>query len=100
MATVFAGFSTEETSSVEKLNVVDLIEDTLLFTDFQLRQQGIIISKEYDEKSLIISGNKMQLEHALLSILLIIKESLFEGGVLHIGVYKARAGKRSNHNIL
>lgn len=80
-------------SSPAKNNICSIIDEALLFTSSRLQRDGIIIEKSYESDKLFINAVKHQIEQLIINLLLISRDSMPDGGKIHIGVYK---NKNSN----
>lgn len=91
----FAGLALPHTSekSPSNINVCSLIDEVILFSGSQLLRDGIRIEKEYEDTDLKTVGYKSQLEQVILNLLLNARDSMSDGGIITLGVFKTSAKK-------
>lgn len=70
------------------VNLAATLDEALLFTNSQLTRNGIIVEKAIDEPGAEIIAEKAKLEQALLSLIILMQNSLPDGGRLILGIYK------------
>ncbi|MGA2298088.1 MAG: ATP-binding protein [FCB group bacterium] len=70
------------------INLANLADEVLLFTNSQLQRDNIKVEKEFDSTEITILGIKTQLEQVLLGILLNARDSMPDGGKISISIYK------------
>ncbi|MBC34837.1 MAG: two-component sensor histidine kinase [Bacteroidetes bacterium] len=63
-------FSKKPKLSFSRVNLVDIIENVLLLTEFQFDKSNISVLKKYKNKAVYISGSANQLEQVILNIIL------------------------------
>lgn len=63
-----------------------LIQEAVMFTDAQLKREGIIVETEVESQKHIVHGHKAQLEHALMTVMLFQKATMPEGGKIRLGL--------------
>lgn len=70
--------------NLKKINVAEIIDSTLSFTERQFTAANIFITKDVSKNLKDISGNKTQLQHVLLNLLMNSKESMNHNGKITI----------------
>ena len=87
-----AGLASENTAefSPKPVPVASIIDEVLIFSGSQLQRDGIKIEKEMDDQDLQLLCSKNQIEQSLLNILLFARDTMPDGGVITLGVYKGR----------
>ncbi len=80
----FGSLSRKSKGQFIELNINDIIESTLSFIASQFKLKAIKIHKEYADELPEIRGNKTELQQVVLNILTNAKDSIHEGGDLHI----------------
>ena len=81
--TLFAG---KNKSKTEKIDLRDVVESTLLFTERQLVIADIQVVRDYDKTPFEILGNKALLQHVVLNLILNSKEAMHAGGKITIRI--------------
>lgn len=74
-----------------QVNIAALIEEILLFTSYQLQKEDIKIEKDFEDASVEILAYKPQLQLIVLNFILNAKDTMPDGGVLTIGIFKTKA---------
>lgn len=77
-------FTKQDYSKVEKIDINKTLDETLTLMSYQFIKKGIILSKQLDESSLIVSGNKSQFQQAFISLINNAIDALSKGGRLSV----------------
>ncbi|MFH2020103.1 MAG: ATP-binding protein [archaeon] len=73
-------FSSGSKGAFSKIKIEEVISSTLMFTERQFASSNITITPDISSDIKAILGNKCQLQHVLLNVLLNAKESMPKGG--------------------
>lgn len=87
--TYFARTTKDE---MEKVSLADVINSTLIFSERQFISSNIFIVKEILEEPKDIKGNKAQLQHVLLNLLINAKEAMSGGGEIKVKAWNSEDG--------
>lgn len=82
---------TEQKQSI--INVNEIIEEVLIFTNTQLQHYNIVAEKETEDNSILIKGFKSQIIQVFLNLILKARDFMPDGGKLSIGIYKTKDKK-------
>lgn len=77
-------FTKQDYSKVEKIDINKTLDETLTLMSYQFIKKGIILSKQLDESSLIVSGNKSQFQQVFISLTNNAIDALSKGGRLSV----------------
>ncbi len=77
-------FTKQDYSKVEKIDINKTLDGTLTLMSYQFIKKGIILSKQLDESSLIVSGNKSQFQQVFISLINNAIDALSKGGRLSV----------------
>ena len=77
-------FTRQDYSKVEKIDINKILDETLILMSYQFIKKGIILSKQLDESSLIVSGNKGQFQQVFINIINNAIDALSQGGRLSV----------------
>lgn len=77
-------FTKQDYSKVEKIDINKTLDETLTLMSYQFIKKGIILSKQLDESSLIVSGNKSQFQQVFISLINNAIDALSKGGRLSV----------------
>jgi signal transduction histidine kinase len=77
-------FSRANTSSIQKTDLNNVIESTLLIVEKEFINAGIEIVKNFIGNSVLIQSNALQMQQVILNILLNAKDAMTTGGKLTI----------------
>jgi len=83
----FGSFSRKSKGNFYDLNLNEVIEDTLSFSSGRLKQSGIKIIKEYENKLPVIQGDKTGLQQVVLNIVTNSCDAMPDGGMLTIKTF-------------
>ena len=90
----FGSFSREATGDFTNIDISDVIESTLSFSDFHLMKHDIKTIKEYDDNLLAIRGEKGQLQQVVLNIITNASDAMPQGGELVIRTRNSESGDK------
>jgi signal transduction histidine kinase len=79
---------------VEAVDLKDVLDQTLLLLEPELRKQNIEVRKSFDQPVLPIRGDASQLKQVFLNLLMNSVESLHNGGVISVNL-KGDSGQKS-----
>ena len=79
-------FSSKTSAQFTRVDLIDVIESTLLFTERQLTVQDIEIIRDFPEKIGEVDGNKSQLQHVFLNVLMNAKEAMMKKGAITVSL--------------
>lgn len=82
--------STQSDIKPSPINLIELMEEVLLFSSSQLQKEGIIITKDYEALELSVFGMRSQLEQVFLNIFLTSKTTMPEGGKINVNILRSR----------
>jgi signal transduction histidine kinase len=68
----------------EPIAIISAIDEILSLTDFQLKDLGINLVREYKTGNISVIGNKIYLQQVFLNIILNAKDALPDGGTIKI----------------
>lgn len=77
-------FTKQDYTKVEKIDINKTLDETLTLMSYQFIKKGIILSKQLDERPLIVSGNKGQFQQVFISLINNAIDALFPGGKLSV----------------
>lgn len=75
--------------NIEVVNLCDIIDQTLLLLEPELRRHGIGVEKEYDHQAAHMMADASQLKQVFLNILLNSIQAMPHGGRLRIGAHQS-----------
>lgn len=75
-------------SMAAPIRIATLIDDAILFSESQLLRDGIKVEKDIEDDSLETLGFKNQINQALLNVMLFQRDTMPDGGVITIGLFK------------
>jgi signal transduction histidine kinase len=68
----------------EPIAILQALDEILSLVDFQLKDSGIILQKDYKSGNISVVGNKIYLQQVFLNIVLNAKDTLSDGGTIRI----------------
>lgn len=77
-------FTKQDYSKVEKIDINKTLDETLTLMSYQFIKKGIILSKQLDKSSLIVSGNKGQFQETFINLINNAIDALSQGGRLSV----------------
>jgi signal transduction histidine kinase len=77
-------FTKQDYSQVGKIDINRTMDETLTLMSYQFIEKGIILSKQLDEGSLIVSGNKGQFQQVFINLINNALDALSKGGRLSV----------------
>ena len=77
-------FTKQDYSKVGKIDINETLDETLTLMSYQFIEKGIILSKQLDESSLIVSGNKGQFQQVFINLINNAIDALSKGGRLSV----------------
>lgn len=77
-------FTKQDYSQVGKIDINKTLDETLTLMSYQFIEKGIILSKQLDESSLIVSGNKGQFQQVFINVINNALDALSKGGRLSV----------------
>ncbi len=77
-------FTKQDYSQVGKIDINKTVDETLTLMSYQFIEKGIILSKQLDEGSLIVSGNKGQFQQVFINLINNALDALSKGGRLSV----------------
>lgn len=77
-------FTKQDYSKVEKIDTNKTLDETLTLMSYQFIKKGIILNKQLDKSSLIVSGNKSQFQQVFISLVNNAIDVLPQGGKLSV----------------
>ncbi len=81
-------FSRPSKLSIERINPVELIKDTLSLLQYRMSLQNIQVYTEFEAEELIVNVDKSQIQQVLLNLLLNAVEAMSGKGKLSVQTYK------------
>ena len=87
-------FARSSEPSMEEIDVTSLMEDDSLLIRHTLAEGKIELKKQVDPGPLMMSGDRAQLEQAILNLILNACQAMEKGGVLTLSARHAVAGKK------
>lgn len=77
-------FTKQDYSQAGKIDINKTLDETLTLMSYQFIEKGIILSKQLDESSLIVSGNKGQFQQVFINLINNALNALSKGGRLSV----------------
>ncbi len=77
-------FSRQDTGELRRVDLNDVVHDTLALAEIQLRRQNIRVSTELDEDVVPVMGDPIKLQQVLMNLVLNARDAMPEGGELRI----------------
>jgi signal transduction histidine kinase len=87
--TDFLNFAKPKSPDLTACNIDDIIEKNLSFLSSQIKAEGYIVKKDYDDDLPQITADSDMLYQAFLNILINAMQAMSEGGIIHV---KIRSG--------
>ncbi len=87
--TDFLNFAKPKSPDLTACNIEDIIEKNLSFLSSQIKAEGYIVKKDYDDDLPQITADSDMLYQAFLNILINAMQAMSEGGIIHV---KIRSG--------
>ncbi len=79
----------ESEQSLKPVNLASALEEVLLFSNSQLKRDGIVVEKTIEEPSAEILAVRTRIEQALLSLLISMRDNMPDGGIISFGLFKS-----------
>ena len=77
-------FTKQDYTKVEEIDINKTLDETLTLMSYQFIKKGIILSKQLDERPLIVSGNKGQFQQVFINLINNAIDALSQGGRLSV----------------
>uniref|UniRef100_A0A7V4G9D6 histidine kinase n=1 Tax=Desulfobacca acetoxidans TaxID=60893 RepID=A0A7V4G9D6_9BACT len=85
-------FSRRTKPELEPLNLNDILEETLLLTEYQMRLQGIRVVRRFSPDLALVLADRGQMKQAFLNMILNAQDAMPQGGTLTLETRNTRWG--------
>jgi two-component system sensor histidine kinase HydH len=85
--TDFLNFAKPKSPNLTTCNVEDILEKNITFLTSQIKEEGYIIKKHYDENLPEIAADADMLYQAFLNILINAMQAMPGGGIIHVNIH-------------